>query len=178
MTEQELFEEVAQLVEYDPETGSMLWKRRDGVPKDWNTKYAGKGCGWVTHKGYRRLGYTLPSGKVQHLFVHRLAWYIAHNATPKGEIDHIDGKKANNRITNLRDISRTLNRRNLRMTRNNTSGITGVAWSKECKKWVARVGLSRKYSYLGLFDDISEAEAAVKAFRAKHGFTETHGEAV
>jgi HNH endonuclease len=180
MTEQELFEEVAKVVDYNPETGSMVWRRREhgADSKRWNKRHAGKECGCILNKGYRMLGYTTTDGKLRRILVHRLAWYIAHNATPKGEIDHIDAKKANNRITNLRDVPLTLNRRNLRMRRDNTSGTTGVTWSKGCKKWAAQVYVARKNHYLGYFDDIFEAEAAVKAFRAKHGFTDAHGERI
>ncbi len=179
MTEQELFEEVAQLVEYDPETGSMLWRRRgDGADsKRWNNRHAGKECGRVTDNGYRRLGYTPPSGKTRQLLAHRLAWFIVYGNPPKNQIDHIDGQRSNNRIKNLRDVPVSLNLRNQRMRRTNTSGVTGVTWKWKREKWAAQVHLNGKQRHLGYFDDIPEAAAVVKAFRAKHGFTETHGEA-
>jgi hypothetical protein len=179
MTEQELFEEVAQFVDYDPETGSMVWRWREVAPNGWNTRFAGKECGRATYDGYRRIGFrTLSSRKCSYFFAHRLAWFIAYGALPKNQIDHIDGQKANNRLKNLRDVSSTLNARNRKMPRNNTSGITGVSWNKRRGRWEACASLNNKNTHIGYFDDISEAEAAVKAFRAKHGFTETHGDAV
>lgn len=177
MTEQELFEEVAKLVDYDPETGVMTWRWREGVPKGWNTRFAGKECGRI-NGGYRVLAYKPVDGKKRMIRSHRLAWFIHHSKLPKGEIDHVDGQKANNSITNLRDVSPTLNMRNRKMMRNNTSGITGVSYAKKSDKWRAHARLDSRQIHLGYFGDISEAEAAVKAFRAKHGFTETHGEAV
>ncbi len=177
MTEQELFEEVAQLVGYDPETGSLLWKRREGARKQWNAKHAGKGCGWINGNGYHMLGYTTADGKKHTIKVHRLAWFIVHNALPKHEIDHLNRGRSDNHIGNLRDVPRAVNMRNLKMRRDNTSGVTGVSWFKRLGKWEARARLNSKNIYLGLFDDISEAEAVVKAFRAKHGYTDTHGEA-
>ncbi len=177
MTEQELFEEVAQLVDYDPNTGSLVWKRREGARKQWNAKYAGKGCGYINNRGYRKVCFQTASGKRYLFSAHRLAWYITHSAPPKGEIDHIDGQKANNRIKNLRDVSKSLNMRNRKMQGNNTSGVTGVHWEKRSGKWKVQGYLNGKRLSIGYFSDIHEAEAAVKAFRAKHGFTDTHGEA-
>ncbi len=176
MTEQELFEEVAQLVDYNPETGVMTWKWREDVPNWWNKKYAGKECGRVTNRGYRQLGYTPLGRNTQRLLTHRLAWYIVHNVLPKDQIDHIDGQKTNNQIKNLRDVSGSLNMRNQKMSRANTSGVVGVYWHKARGKWRGKVSVNNKKIHIGTFDNISEAEAVVKAFRAKHDFTETHGE--
>ncbi len=177
MTEQELFEEVAQLVDYDPETGSMVWRRREGASKQWNTRFAGRECGTTSVYGYRVLGYKSTSGKAHYIRVHRLAWFICHGMPPKHEIDHFNRDKLDNCINNLRDVSHAVNMRNSSLRSNNTSGTTGVHWKSGRGKWEAKVKLNCKHHYLGLFDDISEAEAAVKAFRAKHCFTETHGEA-
>jgi len=41
----------------------------------------------------------------------------------------------------------------------------------------ALAGVPAEVRHVGLFTCIHEAAAAVKAFRAEHGFTESHGEA-
>jgi hypothetical protein len=176
MTEQELFEEVAKLVDYDPETGVMTWRWREGAPKEWNKRLAGKECGYIHNSGYRLLCYTTADGKEHMIRSHRLAWFIHYGIPPKQDIDHLSRDKQDNRIVNLRDVSNSVNMRNAPMKRNNTSGVTGVSWNKRRGKWLAHAGLNNKAHHLGYFDDISEAEAAVKSFRALHGFTDTHGE--
>ncbi len=175
MTEQELFGEVAKLVDYDPETGVMTWRWRDEGPEWWNARYAGKACG-KNVKGHIRLAFRLANGKRHSTSVHRLAWYIVYGHPPKNEIDHLNRNRADNRINNLRCVTRSVNLRNASMKRNNTSGVTGVYLLKGKGKWLAKGWANGKSAYLGLFDDIAEAEAAVKAFRAEHGFADTHGE--
>jgi hypothetical protein len=176
MSEQELFETTAKLVDYDPETGSMVWKRREGVPGWWNTRFSGKECGTITAEGYRALNLRDVNGRDRCVLTHRLAWFIVYGTPPKHEIDHLNGKKADNRIGNLRDVTGSINMRNGPIRKTNKSGVTGVYWQKEAGKWCALVRVDGEQKYLGLFDDISEAAAVVKAFRAKHGYTDTHGE--
>ena len=40
-----LYERVAKRVEYNKETGEMLWKFDPAMPKNWNSRYAGKQAG-------------------------------------------------------------------------------------------------------------------------------------
>jgi hypothetical protein len=47
---------------------------------------------------------------------------------PKNQIDHIDGDRANNRISNLRDVSQSINQQNLKRSRvRSKSGFLGVS---------------------------------------------------
>lgn len=39
---------------------------------------------------------------------HRLVWFLTHGYWPK-EIDHINGVRADNRLSNLREVTRTVN---------------------------------------------------------------------
>jgi hypothetical protein len=52
-------------------------------------------------------------------------------------IDHIDGNKQNNRVNNLRWVSRSHNSQNSKFRKNNTSGVKGVSFHKGVQKWVA-----------------------------------------
>lgn len=61
------------------------------------------------------------------------------------------------------------------MKGNNTSGVTGVTWDKHRNKWLAQVQADNTNVKVGRFSDINDAEKAVKEYRSKHGFTETHG---
>ena len=51
-------------------------------------------------------------------------------------IDHIDGNAVNDSIDNLRLIPYELNNRNRAKRSDNTSGVTGICWSKGKRKYV------------------------------------------
>lgn len=59
---------------------------------------------------------------------HRIIW-ILHNEfiSDSCEIDHIDGNRRNNTIENLREVPRSINNRNHKMKKNNSSGTNGVS---------------------------------------------------
>lgn len=181
MNDRELLElaaKAAGMVDYNPDTGSMRWKMKNKEQKDaarWNSRYAGKECGTFDDKGYRRVLFRFEKGRTFKIRVHRLAWLIVHGVLPTGEIDHINQNKADNRIANLRDVPKELNQRNGTRKSNNTSGVTGVTWHKQSKKWCAQVNVLGVHYHIGSFDNIEDADLAVRAFRAKHGFTENHG---
>jgi hypothetical protein len=168
----------AGMVNYDPTTGAMLWKPKAATAADatrWNSRYANKPCGTLEPTGYVRLLFRFAKGRAFKVRAHRLAWFITHGALPVAEIDHINQDKADNRITNLRDVPKALNQRNGTRKGNNTSGVPGVTWHKQRGKWCAQCNLDGKRHYLGSYDSIIDAERATKKFRAEHGFTETHG---
>lgn len=181
MTEQELIEfmrKAAAMVEYDPDSGSMLWRAKEAsTPQalNWNARFAGKECGSIGNEGYRQLSlkFDLPSPRM--VLAHRLAWFIAYGELPKGFIDHINQCKSDNRLVNLRDVPQSINQRNGTRNRRNTSGVTGVSWHKKLRKWLAQATVDGRNRYVGVFNDIEKADEAVRKFRAQHGFLETHG---
>jgi len=101
-----------------------------------------------------------------------------HNGEiPDGmQIDHINGVKADNRIENLRVVTGFENAKNKRFSRKTLSGVPGVNFSGG--RWVATCMINRVVHRIGRFTEIAEAARAVKEYRAKHGFTERHGEVV
>lgn len=166
------------MVTYDPEIGSMKWKPKQDNIKDakrWNSRYANQECGTIDDKGYRRILFRFEIKKTFKIRAHRLAWYIVYGKLPEMEIDHINQDKSDNRIANLRDVPKDVNQRNGTMKGNNTSGVTGVTWDKHRNKWLAQVQADNTNVKVGRFSDINDAEKAVKEYRSKHGFTETHG---
>lgn len=171
----------ARRVDYLPQTGSMRWLPKETEQKDanrWNARYAGKECGTIDDKGYRRILFRFSNGKTFKIRAHRLAWLIVYGELPNGEIDHINQVKNDNRISNLRDVPKELNQRNGTRKCNNTSGIVGVSWHKQRGKWCAQASIDGKHYHLGLFEEITAAETAARKFRAGHGFTETHGRVI
>lgn len=118
----------------------------------------GREIGGQTWKGYRRIGV----GK-KLVFAHRLIWAIHYGSWPDGNIDHINGDKQDNRITNLRIASKSENALNVTKPRStNTSGFLGI-W-KSGSRWAASICVGGKKTTLGRFPTPSEAHAAyVKA---------------
>lgn len=55
-----------------------------------------------------------------------------------------------------------LNAFNSEIGKNNTSGIKGVSYHKKSGKWRAQIKVQGKNYYLGLFEEIGDAEAARK----------------
>lgn len=106
----------------------------------------------------------------------RLAWLYIHGEHPKGVIDHIDRNRLNNAISNLRDVPRSLNQKNSKRHRNNTSGYNGVRWHKALNKWHAQLQADYNKIHIGYFENLDDAIAARKAADLKYNFTHNHGE--
>ncbi len=112
-------------------------------------------------------GYLLASvqGRLQR--VHRLVFLYHHGYMPI-QVDHIDGNRMNNKIENLRAATSSQNNQNRKAT--SSSGIKGVVWHKQSKKWVASICVNRKSVHLGSFLSIEEAAlVANKARQSAHG---------
>lgn len=91
---------------------------------------------------------------------HRLIWLWHNGYMPENGIDHIDRNKNNNKIENLREVSKVCNARNCNLSRNNSSSITGVAWLKKKGAWRASISILGKSIHLGLHDNILKAAKA------------------
>lgn len=176
-------DELRECLVYDPMTGVLTWKRRplEGFASAraharWNTIFAGTEAGCVSRNDrntYRRLLFRR-HGKKHTLSAHRIAWALHNGAWPEGQIDHMDGDGLNNRIENLRDVPNSVNQRNQRRPKNNTSGHVGVSWYRRTQRWQAKVntdaGTKKKY-----FSDLEEAVAWRADMAAMHGYTDRHG---
>ncbi len=93
------------------------------------------------------------SYKKRLILAHRLAWAISMGAWPDGDIDHINGNDSDNRLANLRDVSKSVNQQNKRRPRvDNKSGFMGVSWHPRAKKWRAQITVESKQIYLGVFE--------------------------
>lgn len=161
------FEEVSKLLYYNPDEGAIYWK----VSPAGNVK-PGQRAGAKHHSGY---WFMHINGKLYG--VHRIAWLLATGSDPgKMAVEHINGKKGDNRLKNLRLATQSQNNCNVKNRRDNTSGVKGVNWNKQHQKWMARVMVNGASHYLGLFKSIEEAEVAIRVKRAElHGDFTNHG---
>lgn len=90
--------------------------------------------------------------------VHRLI-----NKPEKNQlVDHINRNKKDNRLCNLRNTDKSLNAFNSKIRSNNTSGITGVEFRKDTKRWTASIRKNCKVIRLGCFATKEEAARARK----------------
>lgn len=152
----------------NPDTGVVFWRNSSSVPKNWNTKYAGKEAGLKTLvDGYRVVNILNKPYKL-----HRVVWAMVNGEWPTIDIDHIDGQRDNNAISNLRLAGSVMNHGNMVIKRsNNTSGYKGVSWDARYKKWRASIKVNKKAKKLGAFSskhDAAEAynQAAIAGFGA------------
>lgn len=123
---------------YDPETGKF---------------YREAGC--QSSSGYRQIWF-----QDRQQMEHRVAWFLHYGEWPKGYVDHINGDKSDNRISNLREATASENLCNRGRQRNNTSGHKGVSWHRQNRKWKATISVSGRNRYLGSFDTKEEAAQA------------------
>jgi hypothetical protein len=79
--------------------------------------------------------------------------------------DHIDRNELNNRKNNLRECTERQNHMNRSLNRNNTSGVSGVAWDKSNSCWRAQIGINKKYIKLGSF--IEKRDAIICRLKAE-----------
>ncbi|TES59213.1 HNH endonuclease [Pseudomonas syringae pv. tomato] len=107
---------------------------------------------------------------------HRVVWLICKGYWPE-ELDHINGNRTDNRIENLREVTRQENLRNQKIRSNNTSGVMGVGWDKCNRRWTARIRYEGKNKCIGYFKTFDEAAAARKAAEIAFGYHPNHGRA-
>lgn len=96
-------------------------------------------------------------------FLHRLVI----GAPARVPVDHRNGDIFDARRRNLRLCTNALNGRNrVHLARNNSSGVTGVLWSKGA--WVAQLTVAGRYVYLGRHRSAAHAVAARRAGELQH----------
>lgn len=151
-------EELIEHVSYDPETGIFRWRRKDHGRRS-------NECGSINNQ----TGYVYLCINRKRLLGHRAAWLYVKGSSPEGQIDHINGCKTDNRISNLRDVSRSTNQQNRRKAgKGNKCGLLGAHSTAE-GKFTSRIVVGKDRVYLGYFDTAEQAhEAYIKAKRQYH----------
>jgi hypothetical protein len=82
-------------------------------------------------------------------------------------LDHINGDKTDNRISNLRVASHAQNLQNMPTYKSNTSGIKGVYWRNADKKWAAQINTNGQRLFLGMYEAKADAVRAIKEARER-----------
>lgn len=163
---------------YDYTTGECYWRKRPisycdsvGRQKSWNNKFAYKSVGWVSSTGHRQCAIFHKK-----YILHRLIWLYVYGYLPDVLIDHIDQNPLNNKINNLRVGTRIINAINTGINANNTSGVTGVSWSKKEKLWEAYITVNKKRINLGRYKNFNDAVLTRFKAEQEYGFDKYQNE--
>lgn len=153
---------------YEPDTGELFWRVTNS-----NRAVAGSRAGTIDSDGYVGIN---TGGKIYK--AHRIIWDMFNPSDPlmvDEQVDHINHKRDDNRLVNLRKVSALGNRRNTGPGTHNTSGVVGVGWRKDRNCWRAHITVNRKQIVLGCFDTFDDAVSARKEAEIRFGFHENHG---
>lgn len=153
-------ERLQEVLDYDPSTGRFTWLVRPA-----RNVRAGDIAGCLISTGYIRIGI---DGE-DHL-AHRLAFLYVHGRWPSETIDHINGTRSDNRLSNLREASTSENMQNLRTAPlGSKCPLLGVSPNRKGTAFRAQIRVEGKKMYLGTFPTAELAhEAYVRAKRQNH----------
>lgn len=162
------YREALELFRYDYETGVLYWRWRvnNRVPKTLEAGTRMNPDGYLYVKVHDRL-----------YSVHRIVMPMCYGFYGEGlEIDHISHVRNDNHPVNLRFVTHGENMRNKSASSKNTSGVTGVYFSKAHKKYRAQIVVDGEFIHLGYFDTLEEAAEARRQADRKYKFNNNHGE--
>ena len=161
-------ERLRELLDFNPETGELCWRI---APRHQRIE-PGQSAGYVGRRGYLRIRIDGAAHQA-----HRLAWMHHHGTPPLGDIDHIDGDRLNNRIANLRDVSKFTNQQNQVNRRFvGATGLTGV--TRQRNKFEARISANGVSHHLGMFETAEAAHLAYLGAKKRLHFGDSRFSAV
>ena len=156
--------QLKELLYYKPLLGVFVWKKDKGRAK--------KGCVAGSLDFY---GYVVIKINSKIYKAHRLAFLYVEGEMPLNEVDHINGKRADNSWANIRGVTSSENQKNRKSQSNNTSGVMGVWFDKGIKKWRSHIKVNGEIIGLGSHSNISGAIKAREAAEIKYNFHPNHG---
>jgi hypothetical protein len=121
-------------------------------------------CGMSWHR--KEKGYLTSS---LHGLMHRFIWKLANGKEPEGILDHINGIRWDNRLSNLRLANKTLNGLNVHAARGRIGlqGVCRISDRPRKKPWRAFIYHRGKQRSLGCYSTPEEASAAYQAAKAE-----------
>jgi len=142
---------------YEPKTGNFVWNTAGSGIR------IGSVAGSLTIYGYVQIKVGRRAYRA-----HRLAWFFSFGVWPDGEIDHINGNRLDNRLSNLRVVDRSGNSQNRRLAhKDNSSGFLGAAWNRQHQRWQSKIVANKVRHHLGYFDTPEAAHLAYMAAKAR-----------
>lgn len=144
------------VLSYDQATGVFTWVSISKYHSEKNGDVAG-----CTIEGY--INIKIDSIRYK---AHRLAWFYVFGCWPFGIIDHINGKRLDNRISNLRDVPIFINAQNHKEKIKGNGLPTGVSFHGD--KFRSRISVNKRKIFLGVFDTVECALLAYRKARKKY----------
>lgn len=141
-------ERLRELLEYSPDTGFFRWRK---------TKRGNMVAGKVAGTRNKALGYIIICVDDCDYYGHRLAWLYAYGSLPS-VIDHINGIRSDNRLSNLRAATAAENSRNIGVRSDSQSGLKGVR--RVGNVWRASIKINGRVRHLGYHKTMEEAARA------------------
>jgi hypothetical protein len=144
----------------------MLWKNINGFDYAINEmgQVRNNRTGRILKAGMNKHGYLLVNlckdGKGKTHCIHRLLGVYFLSCPSDMQVDHIDGNKLNNNLSNLRIVNNQQNAFN-------RTKAKGYTWNKRLRKWQAQIAVNGKNICLGFYDTEAEARAAYLAEKNK-----------
>jgi hypothetical protein len=112
-------------------------------------------------------GYAVRNAAGTRIYLHHEVISMADSWVDGYHLDHVNGNPLDNRIENLRFVTRTENQINRRLQSNNTSGYRGIALSRG--KWIARLKRGDTEKHLGSYDTAEDAARAYDVAAKEYG---------
>jgi len=164
MTDKDRQEDIAKAITdkylYDRDTGIFIRRSNEGIVSK------------IDKDGYIRLFVNM-----RYIYAHRAAWLICHGSFPEIQIDHINGVRNDNRISNLREATRSQNMHNMSISKNNKSGYKGVSLHKSTGLWQAKLKSGGVIVFRKFYKTKEEANnALIKERKKAHGEFCNHGQ--
>jgi hypothetical protein len=138
---------------YFPETGQLFYGKTDKL------------AGALNKDGYLTVDF-----RGRTWGAHVLIYYLYYGQLPKGQIDHKNRIRSDNRIANLRDVSVSTNNKNKGVCYKSKSGVTGVTWNRSDCIWQAKITHKRKVVFIGQFKNLINAVKARHYAEQKFGY--------
>lgn len=142
-------ETIGSSISYEPETGGLI---RIASPK---AKFVGANAATSGKEGYLSVSFI---GKLY--AAHRVAWFLYYGQQPPEYLDHINGNRGDNRISNLRPVDAVQNATNRSKRQDAAKLPRGVTLHRQTGKYQAQIKARGKVIHLGLYSASDDAGAA------------------
>jgi hypothetical protein len=144
-------------LEYHPDSGWFTYINGG------RSKKKGGRAGWIDAFGYRVIRICDVKYKA-----HRLAWLYVNGKWPDEQIDHINGIRDDNRMSNIRQSTPRENSQNKKAHREGK--LVGGCYVKSRNKWVSCIKINNKFKNLGYYATEIEAHLAyLNAYKINFG---------
>ena len=146
-------EQLIKLFAYDKETGILRRISGQHIGNIAGTKDSG--------------GYVQVKVNGRKYMAHQIIWCMMTGIWPEIEVDHINRVRYDNNWSNLRLSVSVENSQNKGLYKNNKSGVKGITWNNERRKWRARIRIDGRLTHLGYFEKQEDASEAYLAAKSK-----------